>query len=356
MKCFHANQPTRFGIAFQLMALVLFYVGSKGAWAAASCVGEARVYEIYFPTSISVPRDAPVGTLLTPWKTTAGSVQWTCTVTNAYLGAAATTSAYNQASGVTTTYNGATVSVYKTNVAGVGIALAHRDLMGVSWKGWLDLKNYWYGGWWGNWTTGINWGVQVVSALVKTDAIAATGRIPAVTVAQTAVVTTREGGGPADPASPVPNTLSYHNIAAPISIVPLSCTVPDVAVDLGEVATAGFKGVGSSAGNRNFNFNLNNCPAGMRSVSLQVHPTNGILAGTVDVAKLNANSSAKGVGVKLQWANGNPLTLDAKSQVADYQGQAISIPLKWNAAYYQADKIIQPGTANASFEVTLFYE
>ncbi|WP_158628754.1 fimbrial protein [Dyella choica] len=152
------------------------------------------------------------------------------------------------------------------------------------------------------------------------------------------------------------NTLSYHNIAAPINIVPLSCTVPDVAVDLGEVATAGFKGVGSSAGGRNFNLDLNNCPAGMRSVSLQVHPTNGILAGTVDVAKLNANSTAKGVGVKLQWANGGTLKLDAKTLATDYQGQAISVPLNWNAGYYQADKIVQPGTANASFEVTLFYE
>jgi type 1 fimbria pilin len=342
------------GQAFLLF--VLMGIAPVCSWAAKCKEMSEQTLAIAMPDSISVPRDLPIGTPISAWRESAATPRWGyCFIdpedSPLPAGIAFEPPPGLQKTGLTIAGPAVESTVFQTNLPGIGVAFVGKI------QGYNPFEGSTY--------TSINLGSRQTPwpwhecglkrtcelygalsvVLVKTAPITSGGTV--------LLPSLRAALG--EEAAPIP---IYKTFAfTPIAIMPASCKVSDTAVDLGEVSSAQFHGVGSNSSGRNFTFRLDNCPAGMQGVSLLLHPTDGIIAGTDDqVAKLNADSSAKGVGVKLDWASGDRLKLDAKTKVDAYQGQAASIPLGLHAAYYQTDTVIRPGTANASFEVTLFYD
>lgn len=340
------NAVVRIGAMLGL--LMLGEAESELARAATTlCIGmKAETFPLVMPSQVSVPRDLPYGSLIGPWIYSANSHWADCMPhdTDAGIG-------YEPPPGLVPTdlkIPGVIQSytVFRTSVPGVGVAFAGLSNLDLGY--WMvDLgsrSSPWpWTGKHGYDETFHLYG-QLSAVLVKIGPVTAAGRI--------SLPSLRAGVGEEQNLLPIYKTFSF----TPIDIVPLTCAVSDVSVDLGEVATAGFKGVGSSTGGKDFTFKLRSCPAGFKSIGIQVHPTAGTIAGLDDVAQIHANSTAKGVGVKLQWSDGSKLRMDSKLHVAAYTGQAADIPLHMNASYYQTETIVRPGTANASFEVTLFYE
>ena len=317
------------------------------AWTTACTDMKAETFPLAMPTSISVPRDLPDGSSISAWIYAPDSPFWaSCTTRESSAGIG-----YEPPPGLSKTrfriYGNATsYSVFQTNVPGIGVAFSgYNNYDGGYWM--VDLgsrSNPWP--WSGRQASTATYVLAgwLAAILVKTGPVTTAGTVVLPSI--------RAGVGEEWKLLPIYKTYTFR----PINVVPLSCTVADAMVELGDVASSQFHGVGSASRGTHFTLNVNNCPAGMRSISLRVHPTQGVVGGTDDVAKLDAGSTATGVGVQLQWANGDHLKLDGTTVIEAYQGQAMNIPLNLHAAYYQTDKIVQPGTANASFEVTLFFE
>jgi major type 1 subunit fimbrin (pilin) len=305
----------------------------------------AQTFRMDMPASISVRRDTPDGAEISPWIYSA-YVPWAdCTTHDSSAGVG-----YEPPPGLSPTplmVYGQVIgyTVFQTNVPGIGVAFA--GTTGIDGGYWLinPGSRAFPWPWAGKTSHNGSYALQgrLSAVLVKTGPVAAgTVSLPSM----------RAGVGEESNLLPIYKTFTFSDI----QIVPPSCLVSGASVELGDVATAGFRGVGTATGGRNFTLKLDGCPAGFRSIDIQFHPANGAVAGYEDVSKLNGGNTAQGVGVKLQWADGSTLRWDSKLKVPGYTGQAADIQLKMNAAYYQIAPVIQPGTADASFEVTLFYE
>jgi len=147
----------------------------------------------------------------------------------------------------------------------------------------------------------------------------------------------------------------FH-LATSNSITPVvsSCTTPSINVPLGKQSSNDFKGVGSTVGERHFNIQLNNCPAGINSISYRLDPVNAAFDAKNGILALDPGG-ATGVGIKIMDSNGAAValgqTLNFSNSVA---AGSYSIPLK--AAYYKISDTVVGGAANASMQFTVTYQ
>ncbi|WP_245163706.1 fimbrial protein [Burkholderia latens] len=175
--------------------------------------------------------------------------------------------------------------------------------------------------------------------------------------------------GPVEPGASVPSGIlgyiTVENQIKPItvktrnqsSVATLSCKTPVVNVSMGDQNYVGqFKGIGSSLAPVSFSIALKECPEGISKVSYQLNPNTTIVDATRSVVALDADSTAKGVGLQLLDSSGNPIALKTKLQYSDYDklGGNFNIPLK--AAYRQTAATLVPGTANTSVTFVMTYD
>jgi major type 1 subunit fimbrin (pilin) len=349
----------------RLLVLAWTLLVSGGAWAANGCTGGPGTVQVVMPATVSVARDAPIGSLLTNWVSAINTNMFTCTVP-AYGttgGVRDHIGSFTSSSGITSTY-----TVWNTNVPGVGIAIGmayySSAMMGnctgsfIGWSGWGSPPN----GWSGYTCAGSSWGYtttigsQVVVALVKTGAVSEGGTISGV-VAQTA---------------PVYGTLTgtltaqaYNYELTPINIVPMTCTTPPVNVPMGDFTVDQFPTVGSlSPQPAPVVVQLLNCPAGtvvpptqagiIHSVTYRIDPSNGTLA--TNVASLSGSSPAGGVGIQLFSESGSVFPLSSPQALTSFNGTTggnYQIPL---TARYIRTGTVTPGPANAIMTLTVSYQ
>lgn len=141
------------------------------------------------------------------------------------------------------------------------------------------------------------------------------------------------------------------------SVTAQSCKTPDVIVQMGDRNRVGqFKGVGTSLAPVSLSINLNECPSGISKVSYLLKPNTQILDAAQSVVALDAESVAKGVGLQVLNQNGEPAVLNEKIAFSEYDkaGGNFSIPLK--AAYRQTAPVVGAGTANSSLTFVMSYE
>jgi len=361
MNLFKAKHARRRGIPLQLLALVLFFVGAKGAWAAGgSCSGNGgQTIILTLPITVSVPRDAPVGSVLTDWVLSPATTNyWTCsTSADNALVFIDTGSQFTTDSGVKPT-GGAYGNpyVYKTNIPGIGVAIAGNGFVAVAgWGGWgrsggVNRPTYWGIGPanYSNYAVG----GQVAVALVKTA--------PQVTAGGTVT-----GGQVAKiyPATGYGNTYTgkaNFYVTTDVQIVPLACATPDVTVDLGKHSSGEMTAIGSTTTAANFNISVNNCPGGLSAfgpaIQYRVDATTTVVNSAQSVVALDSGSSAKGAGVQLLDGNGAVFPLATYKTFTGYDkanGGSYTIPFK--ARYYRTGSVT-PGTANTSMTFTMLYQ
>ncbi|KVO08324.1 fimbrial protein [Burkholderia ubonensis] len=147
-------------------------------------------------------------------------------------------------------------------------------------------------------------------------------------------------------------------LAAKVSFINGTCSVPDQTVTLPPVQQNAFKGVGSTAGTVDFHLRLNNCPAGYNRIGYQLSPLDGAVAGSPGTLQLRPESTAAGVGIRIaDGMTGNPLPLQHSITVTGYNkntGGSPSIPLR--ASYIQTDATIKGGSVRAAAQVLLDYQ
>ncbi|MFC0571894.1 fimbrial protein [Paraburkholderia solisilvae] len=321
------------------------------------------------PASLNMPNNAPVGTLLTNVVTTPATSYFQC---SAPVGSGAGAGVGVMAVGLTkalsagipliVNVNGTLLSVFATNVAGVGIAVGVRIVLPCAVTTFQDLgqtlnapfPSPWFGQFCLMSSATMATGVQVEAALVKTGTASA-GTVSAGIILQAAsfIGTSTAGQVAMQTGSNAPGLISFS--LSPVKAPVRSCTTPDVTVTMGQYRTAQFKGVGSVTPGVAFNLALTNCSAGISQIQYQLSAPAGARIAAQGVINLSSDSSARGIGLQIVDGGGVPLKLDNVYSVSGVNGTASSYLVPFKAAYYQTDASVTAGTANANLTFTITY-
>ncbi|WP_017917872.1 fimbrial protein [Burkholderia gladioli] len=344
-----------------LVALILGFWGHT-AFAAYYCTGTSQTVSIAMPTAVTITTDMQVGTLLTSWVSSAATNNYLhCNLgTNKQvLGFGFRPISISQKTDTTVknsmVFSPGTTTVWETNLAGIGIAVAVKpisDLSNCSSSRFSDIgkptasQAPWVGPFC-NSTGSFDIGGQVQVALVKTGAIQ-----PGV-VSMGAIAEGKEYvASTSDSSNPI--SISFAITSTTINVA--GCTTPDVKVDMHSYQQSIFKGVGSSTSPVSFSVKVNSCPSGFQSIGYQFNPTSQVVDAANGVIALTPDSTASGIGLKITDANDKPLLYNSTYSLSEYNtstGGSYTIPLK--ASYYQISPTVNPGSANAAIVYILNY-
>lgn len=300
---------------------------------------------ITLPSTLTVTRDAPVGTILfdSGW-INGGSTRIYCN--------AAGSMSFGYA-GTMTSVAGQS-AVYETGVPGVGIKAAYSNSYGSQPANMGDV----------NPSAGsilLAWPRRVSSDVTSVE------YTPAGLYRVQLVVTGQLSPGSRTMTLPSPtaqtvygslltNQVSFSNPT--IILQTLSCTVntPTVSVPLSSVLVSQFQGIGSTLGTKPFTIDIT-CPRGI-TVSYQFDGTSPSGGGAAGLIQNNSGTGmATGVAVQVLKSDGStPLPLATQlnlgTSVSDNQAMSISL----NARYYQAQSNVSPGQVSATGYVTMYYQ
>lgn len=355
----HAHRKQHAVFWLLTLATLWLGLGARAAFAANSCTGVAQTIAVSMPVSVTVPRDAAVGTVLTPWVSTAATNNYFNCVTTERGGTGTVfrTLSLTRAPLSVMGPNGSTYYVWNTNLPGVGVAIGvHPFVNSCGWMGWMSqgAGNEGFGeGWTGQACNGggtVTNGGQAQMALVKTGPITP-GTFAGGPMLE-ASVTISDGGGyrtPTDGRKTFSLTSTIIKVAA--------CTTPDVTVSMGSHKQSVFKGIGTTTPAVAFNLGVNACPAGLNAIQYQFIPINAVLDAANGVLALSGDSTATGIGLQLKDGNGNALKYRTQYVLTNYNratGGSYTIPLR--AAYYQTGQRVTPGSANTVLTFTMNYQ
>ena len=316
---------------------------------ASSCSGGSQAFTVTLPATVSAPRDAAAGSLLTSWYYSASnSSLYSCRATNDAVGGRGAVAYFTSptAFSVAGPSGGGSVTVYQTNVPGVGIAIAGSIYISYSgWTTWNGFNTTYAGPVWSPLNGTYSVGAQVAVALVKTGSIAG-GVVPGTVVLNYAPYTS---GG-------VQTGQRDTYAITPATIVPLACTTPNVTVPLGTHSPNEMASVGATTAAVSFDVSLNNCPAGLNSIQYRIDPVTAVVNSAQSIVALDGSSSAAGVAVQLLNTAGTAaFPLSAYQTFSGYikaTGGSYTIPFK--ARYYRTGAITA-GAANTSMTFTMQY-
>jgi major type 1 subunit fimbrin (pilin) len=286
--------------------------------------GSAANLNAMVPATLSVPRDAAIGTVI---YTTGRTLNPTTTFNIACPGGAVT--------GV-------------QNVAGpqpaAAVTLFPIGDTGISYR-FLNISNSAQGAYPQGPGGGTSWGSDPTKnytiQLIKTGPIAAGATLTA------QLLGTYQFGS---------QTAFNLMLTTPMTINQPACTTSDVAVSMGMPSTSGFKGVGSRVATTPFAIKLNNCPSGISSVAYQIDATTSVVNRAASVVALNLASSAIGVGLQILDDTFKPVPLATAIPVKAYDKAGGNFSISLNAAYYQTNGTVTPGRADSSVIFTMTYQ
>lgn len=143
-----------------------------------------------------------------------------------------------------------------------------------------------------------------------------------------------------------------------LSISTATCNTGSVTVDLGTRKLQDFPGINQpmTPAAVPFNIAVNNCPAGISSITYMLTPTTTALGNGVVSLGAGIAPVAAGVGIQLLDGGGVPVTYNVATPVQGVTtaGGSYTIPLK--ATYFQTAANIKGGNANTSFTFTMNYQ
>ncbi len=324
---------------------------APSALAAVICTGGDRAISLPLPASITVPRDAPVGTQLTGWALSpADSELFNC------KGALSTDkvgirveSMVPTPTGGTLVDGGVTYRVFETSLPGVGIVIGYMVYAnGCGWQTeWSPL--------------GVNGartcnstiypanGAQLKVMLVKTGQVAS-GFVSAMQVAKAFPYIN----------SAVDRAQSATYSIGTVRVDALACTTPNVTVPLGTHTSTEFKGKGSSTRTVPFKIALSGCPGptdlgALSRITYQIDAVTPIVDAAQSVVALGAEAGARGIGIQLLDKAGNAFPLGTATPLAGYAGAQGDYSIDFGARYIQTDTAVMPGSADGAMTFTLNY-
>ncbi|WIE52606.1 fimbrial protein [Pseudomonas sp. GM17] len=135
-----------------------------------------------------------------------------------------------------------------------------------------------------------------------------------------------------------------------------TCSVPNQTVKLPKTLLNRLDRIGSTAGTQSFQIQINNCPKGYNRIGYTLDPVGGVIANSPGVLPLTGGSSASGIKIRVENAQGAPATLGTSVAVDGYNktaGGSFAIPMQ--ASYIRTDVTATPGTVNGAMTVFLDY-
>lgn len=147
------------------------------------------------------------------------------------------------------------------------------------------------------------------------------------------------------------------SLSRAINVVAASCETPDIQVPMGEdYKLLDFGGPGSTAREVPFNLKLNNCPEGIAKVNYQLQAITPVIDADKGVVALNPNSTAVGIGLQIKDANGVPVPLNTPRTYSGYDTHGGNFLIPLTASYYRlATESLRPGTANTEVTFIMSY-
>jgi len=147
-------------------------------------------------------------------------------------------------------------------------------------------------------------------------------------------------------------------LAAKVSFINGTCSIPDQTVTLPPVQHHVFKGVGSTAGATDFQVQLNNCPAGYNRIGYQLAPLDDMVTGSPGGMQLRPDATASGIGIQIaDAATGQPLPLSKSHTVTNYNPATGGSPsIRLRASYLQTGAKVGGGSVHAAAQVLLDYQ
>ena len=142
------------------------------------------------------------------------------------------------------------------------------------------------------------------------------------------------------------------NLSNPIILNTSSCKTPNVSVQMGDdYYLDEFSNAGSAPHTVKFNIGLNQCQSGIQKVTYALKATSQVIDQKQGIVALNSNSTAKGIGLKLMDDAGQPIALGTTYPFNGFSTTGTSFNIPLSAAYYRlATEELKAGSANA--EVT----
>ncbi|EIM16748.1 fimbrial protein [Pseudomonas chlororaphis] len=135
-----------------------------------------------------------------------------------------------------------------------------------------------------------------------------------------------------------------------------TCSVPNQTVKLPTTALQRLDSIGSTAGAQSFQIQVNNCPKGYNRIGYTLDPVGGVIANSPGVLPLAGGSTASGIKIRVENAQGAPATLGTSITVDGYKkaaGGSFAIPMQ--ASYIRTDTVTTPGTVNGALNVFIDY-
>lgn len=146
---------------------------------------------------------------------------------------------------------------------------------------------------------------------------------------------------------------------------PSSCTVQNVTVPMGSYKSSAFTGVGTFTPAKNFEVSVT-CPPAMllfttgpaprpMAIGYRIYVSGAKMLATGVVA-LSPDSTAKGIGLRLSNSTASPLVFGSTYPLEYDATSGSSHSVKFQAAYQQVAATVSPGTANAVLIFAMNYQ
>ncbi|AZC96235.1 fimbrial protein [Pseudomonas chlororaphis] len=97
-----------------------------------------------------------------------------------------------------------------------------------------------------------------------------------------------------------------------------TCSVPSQTVKLPKTLIQRLERVGSTAGTQSFQIQVNNCPKGYNRIGYTLNPVGGVITNSPGVLPLAGDSTASGIKIRVENAQGAPATMGSSITVNGY--------------------------------------
>ncbi|WP_407489140.1 fimbrial protein [Ralstonia sp. AB28-3] len=150
---------------------------------------------------------------------------------------------------------------------------------------------------------------------------------------------------------------NYIRLNTRLTRIEGSCSVPSRTVELQPARVGRLTGVGATAGERSFQINIDDCPKGYNKILYRLKPVGDTVETSAGVLPLSAESTAKGVRIRVTDSAGAAVVFDTSNRIDAYSkdtGGSFSIPMR--VSYVQTEAKVTPGTVNGAMSVLMEYQ
>jgi type 1 fimbria pilin len=270
------------------------------------------------PINLTIPKDAPIGTIVYQESITAPQKGFQCSADSPFV------FALNPAFGSVTTGK-----IFPLGKTGLSLQIKYEDFGYLSADYLLAGKVY------------------LDPARSYTIEVTKTSEQPAQNVVPAGLLGTHKWGN---------LVLVKLNLLNPIVLNSASCQTPDVSVQMGDdYQLHEFRNVGDTPRTIKFNIGLNQCQTGIQKVTYSLTATSQVIDQQNGVVALNSSSTAKGIGLKLMNDAGQPIALGTTYPFSGFTTTGTNFKIPLSAAYYRLADKLEAGSANASVTFTVNY-